>query len=360
MQFPLMPVEDAIENEKRVKISDMDTFRNLLNPCRTLVAAAALAAICMVAPAGCGREARPSLECDPEAIYSTIKTLCADSLAGRRAGSGNDLRAARLLAEKLREAGCEPLWREALVPFSMDGAAKNRGMDRVLAGEWCDTSYNVVMVVRSRYPDAEKVLLGAHYDHLGLFKADKGVRHKSGDMLYGANDNASGAAAVVEVARLLQPYADTFRRDLVVALFGAEEMGLVGSRHLERMLRDSMVTVGHMVNLEMLGRMRGDTLLIQGEALSPVSLVAAEVGEADSLRIDLSTGFSIGSDHFTFASKMVPVSFFATTDISTLHTVDDTPESLDMEGMERAVNYITRYLYKLLTLDELPELRENI
>lgn len=333
---------------------------NLLNSCRTLVAAAALAAICMTVSAGCGRAARPSLECDPEAIYSTIKTLCADSLAGRRAGSGNDLRAARLLAERLREEGCQPLWREALVPFSMDGAAKNRGMDKVLAGEWCDTSYNVVMVVRSRYPDAEKVLLGAHYDHLGLFKADKGVRHKAGDMLYGANDNASGTAAVVEVARLLQPYADTFRRDLVVALFGAEEMGLVGSRHLERMLRDSMVTVGHMVNLEMLGRMRGDTLRLQGEALSPVSLVAAEVGEADSLRIDLSTGFSIGSDHFTFASKMVPVSFFATTDISTLHTVDDTPESLDMEGMERAVNYVTRYLYKLLTLDELPELRENI
>ena len=179
-------------------------------------------------------------------------------------------------------------------------------------------------------------------------------------MLYGANDNASGTAAVVEIARCLQPYADTFRRDLVVALFGAEEMGLVGSRHLERMLRDSMVTVGHMVNLEMLGRMRGDTLRLQGEALSPVSLVAAEVGESDSLRIDLSTGFSIGSDHFTFASKMVPVSFFATTDISTLHTVDDTPGSLDMEGMERAVNYIMRYLYKLLTLDELPELRENI
>lgn len=338
----------------------MYIFRTLRIACRGLVAPMALAALCMVVPAGCGREARPSMECDPTAMYATIKTLCADSLGGRRAGSGNDLRAARLLAEKLREAGCEPLWREALVPFSMDGAAKNRGMDRVLAGEWCDTSYNVVMVVRSRYPDAEKVLLGAHYDHLGLFKADKGKRHKAADMLRGANDNASGTAAVVEIARCLQPYADSFRRDLVVALFGAEEMGLVGSRHLERMLRDSMVTVGHMVNLEMLGRMRGDTLLLQGEALSPVSLVAAEVGEADSLRIDLSTGFSIGSDHFTFASKMVPVSFFATTDISTLHTVDDTPESLDMEGMERAVNYITRYLYKLLTLDELPELRENI
>ncbi len=360
MQFPLMPVEDAIENEKRVKISDMDTFRNLLNSCRTFVAAAALAAICMVAPAGCGRAARPSMECDPTAMYATIKTLCADSLGGRRAGSGNDLRAARLLADELHVAGCEPLWREALVPFSMDGAAKNRGMDKVLAGEWRDSSYNVVMTIRSRHPEAEKVLLGAHYDHLGLFKADKGVRHKAGDMLYGANDNASGTAAVVEVARLLQPYADTFRRDLVVALFGAEEMGIVGSRHLERMLRDSAVVVGHMVNLEMLGRMRGDTLLLQGEALSPVSVVAAEVDAADSLRIDLSTGFSIGSDHFTFASKMVPVSFFATTDISTLHTVDDTPESLDMEGMRRAVNYITRYLYELLTMERLPELRENV
>ena len=332
MQFPLMPVEDAIENEKRVKISDMDTFRNLLNPCRTLVAAAALAAICMVVPAGCGRAARPSLECDPEAVYSTIKTLCADSLAGRRAGSGNDLRAARALAEKLREAGCEPLWREALVTFGMEGAPVRRGMDRVLAGEWCDTSYNVVMIVRSRYPDAEKVLLGAHYDHLGLFKADKGKRHKAADMLRGA----------------------------VVALFGAEEMGIVGSRHLERMLRDSAVVVGHMVNLEMLGRMRGDTLCLQGEILSPVSLVAAETGAADSLRIDLSTDFSVGSDHVSFASKMIPVSFFVTSDITTLHTVDDTPESLDMAGMERAVNYIMRYVYTLLTTERLPELREKI
>ena len=188
MQFPLMPVEDAIENEKRVKISDMDTFRNLLNSCRTFVAAAALAAICMVASAGCGREARPSMECDPTAMYATIKTLCADSLGGRRAGSGNDLRAARLLADELHAAGCEPLWREALVPFCIP--AGRRGMDKVLAGEWRDSSYNVVMTIRSRHPDAEKVLLGAHYDHLGLFKADKGVRHKAGNMLYGANDNA--------------------------------------------------------------------------------------------------------------------------------------------------------------------------
>lgn len=338
----------------------MNIFKILPDSFRTVAVTAVSVALCIVFPVGCGRSARPSMECDREAMYATIEMLCADSLGGRRAGSGDDLRAARVLAALLRDAECEPLWHEAIVPFSMDGAAERRGMERVLAGEWCDSSYNVVMTVRSRYPDAPKVLLGAHYDHLGLFKADKGVKHEAGDMLLGANDNASGTAAVVEIARRLQPYADDFKRDLVVALFGAEEMGLVGSRRLERMLRDSSVTVGHMVNLEMLGRMRGDTLRLQGEMISPVSRVAEAVGNADSLRIELSTKFSVGSDHVAFASKMIPVSFFVTTDISTLHTPDDTPESLDMEGMERAVNYITRYVYELLTTDQLPKLRENI
>ena len=126
------------------------------------------------------------------------------------------------------------------------------------------------------------------------------------------------------------------------------------------MLRDSSVIIGHMVNLEMLGRMHGDTLCLQGNMLSPVSHVVETVGNLDSIHIELPTKFSIGSDHFTFSSKMIPVSFFATTDISTLHTVDDTPESLDMEGMERAVNYITRYVYTLLTSTQLPKLRENL
>lgn len=62
----------------------------------------------------------------------------------------------------------------------------------------------------------------------------------------------------------------------------------------------------------------------------------------------------------TFASKMIPVSFFVTTDVSTLHTVEDKPENLNMKGIERTVNYITHYVYTLLTSDKLPKLREKI
>lgn len=77
-------------------------------------------------------------------------------------------------------------------------------------------------------------------------------------MLRGANDNASGAVAVTEIARRLRPYARDFKRDLVLTLFSAEELGLVGSRLMATMLRDSAVNVGYMVNLEMLGRLKED------------------------------------------------------------------------------------------------------
>ena len=282
-----------------------------------------------------------------------IEALASDSQEGRRAASGNDMRAARYLAEELREAGCEPLWEEMAVPFEMGDAAERNGMRDILDGEWNDSSCNVVAVIRSGRPDAEKILLGAHYDHMGRFKRDKGAA-EAGVVLYGANDNASGVAAVAEIARLLAPYAAEFKRDLIVALFGAEEMGIVGSRRLERMLRDSSVVVGHMVNLEMLGRMRGDTLVLQGGATCRSDEVAESVPRPDSLFVHVADEFSVGSDHIAFARRMIPVSFFVTTDCSTLHRATDTPESLDMRGMEKAVNYIAEYPRRLLEADDLP------
>lgn len=310
------------------------------------------AAVC----AFCGKQ-RPSLECDTARMYAMIEALASDSLAGRRAESGNDLRAARYLAGELADAGVGALWNDEMaVPFDMEGVSERRGMHRSLGGEWSGSSCNLVTVVRSGYPDAEKVLLGAHFDHMGRFKADKGRMWRAGDVLLGANDNASGTAAVVEIARLLAPYAGDFKRDLVVALFGAEEMGAVGSRHMERMLRDSSVRVGHMVNLEMLGRMRGDTLELQGGAFSPLDEVIGRTPRPDSLIVySRRDRVSVGSDHVWFAKNMIPVSFFITTDLSTLHKPVDTPESLDMQGMRRAVDYIAAYVYTLLTADELPQ-----
>lgn len=311
--------------------------------------------------AGCAaHDTPPRLESDTGQMARTVAVLASDSLGGRRAGSGDDLRAAHYLEERLREAGCEPLWRNMTVAVDLSGVSDARR--KALAGSWNAESRNIVAVVRSRHPEADKLLVGAHYDHMGRYRFDmtvSGTHIDAGTLLPGANDNASGTAAVVELARLLRPYADRFRRDLIVALFGAEELGIVGSRQLERMLRDSSIRIGHMVNLEMLGRMRGDTLLLQGSRIADLSPAVARTPRRDTaLRVVAEPEhLSMGSDHYAFAERMIPVSFFVTTDHSTLHRPTDTPESLDMQGMKRAVDYIADYLYGLLTADCLPPLR---
>ena len=307
--------------------------------------------------AGCS--VRPPMECDREAMYAAIATLCADSMAGRRAASGGDLRAARMLADMMEEARCEPLWEGAVVPFHLGKALNVEGdnwadaMRTNLPGPWRDSTYNVAMVIRSGYPDAPKVLLGAHYDHIGrLFIASAGMKDTL--MLRGANDNASGAVAVTEIARRLRPYACDFKRDLVVALFGAEEMGMAGSRHLAAMLRDSAVKVGYMVNLEMLGRLKEDNFRMHLFVDDMDAMKQISVPNVDLLSVGVVMNNSGASDHLSFTAMGIPAALFTTDDMATLHQATDTPESLNMEGMERVVNYIMRNVYALLTAERLP------
>ena len=297
--------------------------------------------------------------CDREAMYETIEALCADSMAGRRAASGGDLRAARMLAGMMEKAGCEPLWEEAVVPFHLENTMKalhTGNLDfakRFFAGPWRDSTYNVAMVIRSGYPDAPKVVLGAHYDHIGKLVVD-GTDTKDTLMLRGANDNASGAVAVMEIARRLRPYARDFKRDLVLTLFSAEEMGLVGSRLMATMLRDCAVNVGYMVNLEMLGRLKEDNFRMHLFVDDMDAMERISVPNVDSLSVGVVMNNSGASDHLSFTAMGVPATMFVTDDYATLHQDTDTPESLNMEGMERVVNYIIRYVYALLTAERLP------
>lgn len=297
--------------------------------------------------------------CDREAMYETIEALCADSMAGRRAASGGDLRAARMLAGMMEKAGCEPLWEEAVVPFHLENTMKTLhtgNLDfakRFFAGPWRDSTYNVTMVIRSGYPDAPKVVLGAHYDHIGkVVNGDSGTKDTL--MLRGANDNASGAVAVMEIARRLRPYARDFKRDLVLTLFSAEEMGLVGSRLMATMLRDSAVNVGYMVNLEMLGRLKEDNFRMHLFVDDMDAMKQISVPNVDSLSVGVVMNNSGASDHLSFTAMGIPAALFATDDMATLHQATDTPESLNMEGMERVVNYIMRNVYALLTAERLP------
>src|SRR5688572_11977410 len=200
---------------------------------------------------------------------------------------------------------------------------------------------NVIGIVPGNDPAlaGEAIVLGAHYDHLG---ASGGAVH------HGADDNASGTAVVLGLARAFAAAGGT-ARTLVVALFGAEELGLVGSGHYVRHPAWPLERTVAMLNFDMVGRMRDGKLTIGGadtgdrlrrvlsDALARVPGVTADVrGTPHS-----------ASDHSRFYSAGMPVLFFHTGVHGDYHRPTDTAEKLDAHGMARVAALGARVVEQL-------------
>jgi len=107
-------------------------------------------------------------------------------------------------------------------------------------------SYNVVGVINGKEGSNEYVLIGAHYDHLGSIKS-------SADSVFnGANDNASGVSAVLQIAGALTP--KKYNKNVIIAIFTGEEYGLIGSSHLAKKLKSNGINLVYAINFEMIGR----------------------------------------------------------------------------------------------------------
>jgi hypothetical protein len=187
---------------------------------------------------------------------------------------------------------------------------------------------NVIGIVPGTDPAlaGEAVVVGAHWDHLGA---------SGGDVFHGADDNASGTAVVVGLARAFAA-AGGPRRTLVFALFGAEELGLIGSGHYVRHPALPLAQTVAMLNFDMVGRLRDDRLTIGGvqsgdRLRAAVTAAAQRVGVATELR---DSPFS-PSDHTRFYSAGLPVLFFHTGGHSDYHRPSDTADKLDVDGMGR-------------------------
>jgi Zn-dependent M28 family amino/carboxypeptidase len=190
------------------------------------------------------------------------------------------------------------------------------------------TAVNVIGVLPGRPgPLAEEaIVLGAHYDHLGL---------TGGAIHPGADDNASGTAVVVGLARAFAA-AGGLDRTLVFALFGAEELGLVGSGHYVRHPTVPLARTVAMINFDMVGRLRDGKIRVSG-ADSGRGL-AEVVGRAAA---DLGAGVEqrgspyAPSDHSRFYTAGTPVLFFHTGSHPDYHRPGDTADKIDAAGMAR-------------------------
>jgi hypothetical protein len=197
---------------------------------------------------------------------------------------------------------------------------------------------NVVAMVPGRDPAlaSEAVVIGAHFDHLGR-STNGALDPEARDAIRnGADDNASGTAAVLELARLFA--AHPARRSIIVAHFTAEELGLLGSQWFVEHSPVPAARIVAMVNFDMVGRLRNDRLIVYGTGSArelPALLDSANT--EPRLRLDrVADGFG-PSDQSSFYAKEIPVLHFFTDLHADYHRATDDVEKIDAVGEARVV-----------------------
>lgn len=179
----------------------------------------------------------------------------------------------------------------------------------------------------------EWILIGAHHDHLGAF-------HGPGDTIYnGADDNASGTAGVLELARVFAAMEERPARSLVFVTFSAEERGLLGSRALVEQRLIPVERLVLMLNMDMIGRNPREPVRVYGDASARfLAPVVREAGGELDLPLALHGGRIMSiSDHTSFQQAGIPFLFLFTGLHRDYHQVTDLPERIDFGRMERVV-----------------------
>jgi aminopeptidase YwaD len=190
---------------------------------------------------------------------------------------------------------------------------------------------------------ANTVILGAHYDHLGYGEDGNSMLRTGEKQVHnGADDNASGTAALIELARLLKQ-ADYKNNNYVFIAFSGEELGLHGSKYFTEHPTVNMQQANYMINMDMVGRLNDSskTVTIGGFGTSPLwGQVMNSLGKNKNLVVKLDSSGTGPSDHTSFYRKDIPVLFFFTGLHSDYHRPTDDFDKINYNGELLVVKYI--------------------
>jgi len=208
-------------------------------------------------------------------------------------------------------------------------------------------AYNIVAKVEGSDPELkdEVVIVGAHYDHEGI--------DNRGRVYGGADDNASGTAGVMELARAFQSLKQKPKRTILFVLFTAEEKGLFGARYyVDNPLFPLEKTVA-MINLDMIGRNDIDQMSLIGKYQYPKLFAIIDTINRESVNFDLNFAveeFIRQSDHFPFMRADIPTVFFNSGMHETLHRPEDTADRIIPEKTQKATQLVFLSLWRIANL----------
>jgi len=215
------------------------------------------------------------------------------------------------------------------------------------------TTHNVLGMVRGTEKPDEYVVVGAHFDHLGM--GDENSLHTSRAPIIhpGADDNASGTAGVMELARRFA--AAPGKRSVVFMCFSGEEKGLLGSKYFTNNSPIPLANIVTMVNMDMIGRLKDNKLNVQGVGTSPgwPALLERAKGDLPFAMTTTADGFG-PSDHSSFTAKNIPVLFFFTNLHSDYHRPTDTFDKINYDGEAMVLTMVERTVREVADMADKP------
>lgn len=292
-------------------------------------------------------------------MRQTVEYLASQELGGRYPGTAGDTLASEFIAGKLRSLKLKPV---------VKGKKKKAFYhDFTYGKEKQITTHNIIAVVpgKDKQLRNEYIVVGSHYDHLGMGGQGSGSRRPDTLGVHpGADDNASGDAVVLELARHFKKAGSP--RSIIFMFFGAEEQGLVGSKKfLEWMkqednqrknLPNNIKGIVAMVNLDMVGRMRDHALSVSGTGTSSgFKAMAEQVAEQKNLHVTCVPDGYGPSDQASFVAADIPVLFLTTGGHMEYHTPADVPSTLNYDGMQETLEFTQELVTRLAGMPGTPD-----
>lgn len=272
-------------------------------------------------------------EIEVKNLKKHVYFLADDKMKGRGTGSEENLKVAKYIAKEFKKYKLQPLGEDGYFQGFEAKVKKVKVVDSIRSAK------NVIAFLDNK---ADKtIVIGAHYDHLGEGKQGSSLAKDSYGMIHnGADDNASGVAGLLELARFYSKNKVTEPVNFLFIAFGAEELGLVGSRYFVKHPTYDLSKVYWMLNMDMIGRLNkesGVSIIGYGTSLA-FETIFNEINPTDFVKFYTGYEGRGGSDQTSFYEKDIPVLFFHTGGHDDYHKPTDDVDKVDYESLKGILN----------------------
>lgn len=285
-------------------------------------------------------------------LKKTISYLASDELKGRLTGSEGAEKAVAFIEKDLKESNLKTevlsyQYDYKVNPHDEKSTVKMNGKNVI---GYLDNKAN------------KTIIIGAHYDHLGLNEHHSStLANSEGQIHNGADDNASGTAAVLELARMFSNNKAKENANYVFALFSGEEDGLMGSKNFAETVKQKYPNPIAMINLDMVGRMNEHKeMTVGGVGTSPVFGEMIEKYKPAGLHIAVDSSGVGPSDHTSFYLKDIPVLFMFTGTHEDYHKPSDDENKINYGGVELVTQYVFNLANAIADENSLPFTKTKI